>query len=33
MAITISDQPYTWALRGQKLMIVALSDEVANTGF
>ena len=33
MAITISDQPYTWALRGQKLMIVAISDEVANTGF
>jgi hypothetical protein len=33
MAITITDQPYTWALRGQKLMIVAISDEVGNTGF
>jgi hypothetical protein len=33
MAITINDQPYTWALRGQKLMIVAISDEVGNTGF
>jgi hypothetical protein len=33
MAITINDQPYTWALRGQKLMIVATSDETGNTGF
>lgn len=33
MAITINDQPYNWALRGQKLMIVAISDEVANVGF
>ena len=33
MAITINDQPYLWALRGQKLMIVAISDEVGNTGF
>lgn len=33
MAITINDQPYTWALRGQKLMIRAISDEVGNTGF
>jgi len=33
MAITINDQPYTWALRGQKLMIVAISDEVGNVGF
>jgi len=33
MAITINDQPYSWAVRGQKLMIVAISDEVANTGF
>jgi len=33
MAITINDQPYNWAVRGQKLMIIAVSDEVANTGF
>jgi hypothetical protein len=33
MAITINDQPYKWALRGQKLMIVATSDETANVGF
>lgn len=33
MAITIGDQPYTWALRGQKLMIVAISDETGNVGF
>jgi len=33
MAITINDQPYTWALRGQKLMIVAISDETAQVGF
>ena len=33
MAITINDQPYKWALRGQKLMIVATSDETGNTGF
>ena len=33
MAITIEDQPYTWALRGQKLMIVASSDETGNVGF
>jgi hypothetical protein len=33
MAITINDQPYKWALRGQKLMIVANSDETANVGF
>ena len=33
MAITINDQPYNWAVRGQKLMIIAISDEVANTGF
>jgi hypothetical protein len=33
MAITINDQPYLWALRGQKLMIVANSDETANVGF
>jgi hypothetical protein len=33
MAITIEDQPYTWALRGQKLMIVATSDEIAQVGF
>lgn len=31
--ITIIDQPYSWALRGQKLMIIASSDAVANTGF
>jgi hypothetical protein len=33
MAITIEDQPYKWALRGQKLMIVASSDNTANVGF
>lgn len=33
MAITINDQPYAWAVRGQKLMIIATSDETANTGF
>jgi len=33
MAITINDQPYPWAVRGQKLMIIAVSDEVAQTGF
>jgi hypothetical protein len=33
MAITIEDQPYTWALRGQKLMIVASSTEIAQVGF
>lgn len=33
MAITINDQPYNWAVRGQKLMIIAISDEVANVGF
>lgn len=33
MAITINDQPYSWAVRGQKLMIIATSDETANTGF
>ena len=33
MAITIEDQPYKWALRGQKLMVVASSDETAQTGF
>ena len=33
MAITIDDQPHTWSVRGQKLMIVALSDAIANTGF
>jgi hypothetical protein len=33
MAITIEDQPYKWALRGQKLMIVASSDATSNVGF
>jgi hypothetical protein len=33
MAITIEDQPYTWSARGQKLMIVASSDETAQDGF
>jgi hypothetical protein len=31
--ITIIDAPYRWAIRGQKLMIIASSDETANTGF
>lgn len=33
MAITIEDQPYEWAVRGQKLMIIASSTQTANTGF
>jgi hypothetical protein len=33
MAITIEDQPYAWSARGQKLMIVASSDETAQDGF
>jgi hypothetical protein len=33
MAITINDQPYPWAVRGQKLMIIARSDEAAQPGF
>jgi hypothetical protein len=33
MAITINDQPYKWAVRGQKLMIIATSTETAQTGF
>ena len=33
MAITINDQPYAWALRGQKLMIIATSTETAQVGF
>jgi hypothetical protein len=33
MAITIEDQPYSWSARGQKLMIVASSDETAQDGF
>ena len=33
MAITINDEPYAWALRGQKLMVIATSDETAQTGF
>ena len=33
MAITIEDQPYKWAVRGQKLMIIATSDETSNSGF
>jgi hypothetical protein len=33
MAITINDQPYEWAVRGQKLMIVAISDATAQPGF
>jgi hypothetical protein len=33
MAITIDDQPYEYTPIGQRLMIVASSDNVANTGF
>jgi hypothetical protein len=33
MAITIEDQPYAWSARGQKLMVVASSDETAQDGF
>lgn len=33
MAITINDQPYEWAVRGQKLYIKAISDQTGNAGF
>lgn len=33
MAITIGDQPYEYTPVGQRLMLVAGSDNVANTGF
>lgn len=33
MAITINDQPYAWALRGQKLMVIATSTQTAQIGF
>jgi len=33
MAITIQDQPYPWSPRGQKLMIVASSDNTVEDGF
>jgi hypothetical protein len=33
MAITIQDQPYPWSPRGQKLMIVASSDNTGEDGF
>jgi hypothetical protein len=33
MAITINEQPYEYTPIGQRLMIVASSDNVANTGF
>lgn len=33
MAITINDQPYEWAVRGQKLMIIATSTQTAQVGF
>jgi hypothetical protein len=33
MAITIDDQPYEYTPVGQRLMLVASSDNVANTGF
>jgi hypothetical protein len=33
MAITLEDQPYTWSARGQKLMVVASSSNVAQDGF
>lgn len=33
MAITINDQPYQYTPVGQRLMIVASSDNVANAGF
>ena len=33
MAITINDQPYEWAVRGQKLMIIATSTQTAQLGF
>ncbi len=33
MAITIEDQPYKWAVRGQKLMIIASSTNTAQLGF
>lgn len=33
MAISIIDEPYAWALRGQKLMVIASSTETAQNGF
>jgi len=33
MAISIEDQPYSWAPRGQKLMIIASSTETGQNGF
>ena len=33
MAITIDDQPYEYTPIGQRLMIVATSDNVSNAGF
>jgi len=33
MAITIIDSPYEWTPAGQKLMYVASSTNVAETGF
>jgi len=33
MAITLEDEPYTWSARGQKLMVVASSSNVAQDGF
>jgi hypothetical protein len=33
MAINVVSQPYDWSVRGQKLMIVGISDETAQPGF
>ena len=33
MALSIIDEPYAWALRGQKLMVIASSTETAQNGF
>jgi len=33
MALTIIDEPFNWVVRGQKIMLIANSDETAQTGF
>jgi hypothetical protein len=33
MALTIIDEPFNWVVRGQKIMLIADSDETAQPGF
>jgi hypothetical protein len=33
MALTIVDEPFNWVVRGQKIMLIASSTEVAQQGF